>query len=457
MNVPNFSEPKFSEQAVLGALILDNSSIKKLNGSLTTQDFCFEPHIVLFREISELLANNRPVDIITLESHLKTKSLLDKAGGESYIYELANNTPSAANISSYARVVKKHSELRRLDVITKNLSKKLSQSDANPRKIILNLQNQLLAIDQKCLTGKGLEVISYDKLINYPFKPKESILEPWLSTQSLNIVYAPRGVGKTHFSLGMAYAIASGGKFLYWKATKPQGVLFVDGEMPGHALQERVKNIFDSSQLKPMAPLKFITPDIQEFGIPDLATKEGQELIGAHISDEIELIILDNLSCLIKSGKENESESWQPIQDWLLRLRSQGKSVLFIHHAGKSGDQRGTSRREDVVDCSIQLCRPKDYSPIEGACFEVHFKKARHLLGEQTKPFTAKLETDLHGLQTWTLQTLEESNFQKVAGLLNDGLTQKDIAAELGVSKSTVSRHIKKAKEKGLIKQQEED
>jgi len=452
MNIPNFSEPKISEQAVIGALILDNSSIKKLNGSLTTQDFCFEPHIVLFREISELLANNQPVDIITLESHLKTKSLLDKAGGESYIYGLANNTPTAANISSYARVVKEYSALRRLDVITKNLSKQLSQSDANPGKIILNLQNQLLAIDQKCLTGKGLEVISYDKLINYPFKPKESILEPWLSTQSLNMVYAPRGVGKTHFSLGIAYAVASGGEIFYWKAIKPCGVLFIDGEMPGHALQERMKNIADSSRLKPTAPLRFITPDVQTFGIPDLATQEGQESIEAHITDDIELIVLDNLSSLVRSGKENEAESWQPILDWLLRLRSQGKSVLFVHHSGKSGEQRGTSRREDALDCSIQLCLPKDYTSDQGAYFEVHFKKARHLFGDQTKPFTAKLETDSQELQTWNFRSLEESTLDKVVELFNEGLSQKEIAEKLMLNKSSVSRHIKKAKEKGLIK-----
>ena len=68
-------------------------------------------------------------------------------------------------------------------------------------------------------------------------------------------------------------------------------------------------------------------------------------------------------------------------QRWLLSLRRRGVSVLFIHHAGKGGQQRGTSRREDILDTVIALRRPHDYSPKEGARFEVHLEKARGLYG----------------------------------------------------------------------------
>ena len=66
-------------------------------------------------------------------------------------------------------------------------------------------------------------------------------------------------------------------------------------------------------------------------------------------------MILDNLSALCVSGKENEGESWLPVQRWALRLRQRGISVLFVHHAGKGGAQRGTSRREDLLDVVINL------------------------------------------------------------------------------------------------------
>lgn len=54
---------------------------------------------------------------------------------------------------------------------------------------------------------------------------------------------------------------------------------------------------------------------------------------------------------------------------------------MFIHHAGKSGAQRGTSKREDVLDTVVALKRPGDYVTSQGARFEVHFEKARGIFG----------------------------------------------------------------------------
>ena len=53
-----------------------------------------------------------------------------------------------------------------------------------------------------------------------------------------------------------------------------------------------------------------------------------------------------------------------PVQEWILQLRRRGISVLIVHHAGKGGDQRGTSAKEDVLDTVIKLSRPDDYNPM---------------------------------------------------------------------------------------------
>ncbi len=57
------------------------------------------------------------------------------------------------------------------------------------------------------------------------------------------MIDGPRGLGKTHVSLNVAYAVATGGEFLGWKAPQPRRVLFIDGEMPGALLQERLAAI----------------------------------------------------------------------------------------------------------------------------------------------------------------------------------------------------------------------
>ena len=301
-------------------------------------------------------------------------------------------------------------------------------------------------------SSQSLRVIDINELLQMNLPKRENILEPWLPRQGLAMIHAPRGVGKTHISLGIAYAVASGSSFLGWQVKEPRGVLFIDGEMPANSLQDRLASIVAASDKEPQATFQIITPDLQEFGVPDLSTVEGQEVINNYITDEIDLIILDNLSTLVRSGKENEGESWQPVQTWALQQRAKGKSALFIHHSGKSGLQRGTSRREDVLDTVITLKRPPDYSPEEGAKFEVHFEKTRGTFGEEVAPFEAKLQEDLNGNAMWTTRSLELTTFDKIVAMTNEGLSQKDITIELEINKSTVSRHVRKAKNEGLVK-----
>lgn len=305
----------------------------------------------------------------------------------------------------------------------------------------------------KNLEEPKLIAITVSELLQFEFKAHEYILAPWLTTQSLNMIFGYRGVGKTHISLGIAYAVASGGSILQWQSPKPRGVLFIDGEMPGYSLQERMAKIIANADKELTPHLVFLTPDLQKFGMPDLATAIGQKQVENYITNEIDLIIVDNISCLVRSGKENEGESWLPIQEWALKLRATGKSVLFIHHSNKAGGQRGTSRKEDVLDTVICLKHPVGYAPEQGALFEVHFEKARHLYGEDTSPLEVQLFTDSAEKQNWQVKLLEQSTYEKVAGLANEGLSQKEIAYELDIHKSNVSRHMKNAKAKGMLKQ----
>jgi hypothetical protein len=286
------------------------------------------------------------------------------------------------------------------------------------------------------------------------FPVRKPILTPILLTQSLNMIHGWRGLGKTHLSLGIFYAVGTGGAFLNWKADKARKVLLIDGEMPAPALQDRLTAIIASSNIEPLEGyLNILTPDLQTGAMPDLATFEGQDEVNAVIERvEAELIIVDNLSCLVRgSGRENEAESWTLIAEWALLQRQRGRSVLFIHHSGKDGKQRGTSKREDLLDIVIGLRRPADYDPSQGACFEIHYEKARHLSGEDVAPIEAKLTTDNKGLGVWTYRKVSDSTYDRVVSLSNEGLTQTEIANELEVNKSTVSRAWRKANEAGLI------
>lgn len=299
---------------------------------------------------------------------------------------------------------------------------------------------------------KTLKAISVGDFLHLDIRPREMVLGPIIPTQGLVMVYAARGIGKTHVSLGIAFAVAIGGTFLRWVAPKPRRVLFVDGEMPAVAMQERVRREVQSvgQYLPTLDFLRIITPDLQIHGIPDLSTPEGQATIEEHL-DGVELLVLDNLSTLCRSGEENAAESWLPVQQWVLALRRRGISVLLVHHAGKSGAQRGTSRREDVLDTVISLRRPSDYSPNEGARFEVHLEKARGIHGEKANPFDARLEEQADGKAVWTVKDLGDVTRERVAELLKEGLSQRAIGRELGLSVGAVNKHAKKAREDGLV------
>ena len=281
---------------------------------------------------------------------------------------------------------------------------------------------------------------------------RKLLLSPWLPSQGLAMVYAPRGIGKTFFALNVAYAVASGGRFLNWSATESSRVLYIDGEMPASAMQQRLSDVVVQHDAEADPDyFRLVTPDLQPHGItPNLASLDGQHAIEP-LLDGVSLVVVDNISTLCRAGIENDAESWRPVQGWALRLRSRGISVLFVHHAGKGGNQRGTSKREDVLDSVLNLKRPADYSPEQGARFEVHFEKARGFMGADADPIEACLTQSANGDPVWTWSTLEDSTLDRVIELAKEGLSQADIARELEVNRSTVSRHMRKAKAQGLL------
>ena len=275
---------------------------------------------------------------------------------------------------------------------------------------------------------------------------RANIIEPWLPEGGLCMVYAVRGIGKTHFALELMMAVAYGQDFLSFTATKPRKVVYIDGEMSAFPMQERLARI--ETRMKPnpeMVEPTIVTPDLQPAVMPNLSTKEGQQAVEEFI-EEADLIIVDNISTLCGCGNENEAESWSEVQAWALSLKRSGKSVLFVHHAGKNGNQRGTSRREDVLDTVICLKHPTDYEPTMGACFELHFEKARGIMGDDVTSLRCVLTPT-----GWNYQPVEVSNYDRVVELSNEKLSQVEIAKELDLSKSQVSKLVKKGKTEGKI------
>jgi hypothetical protein len=196
---------------------------------------------------------------------------------------------------------------------------------------------------------------------------REMIMSPWLPEKGTVMIYSRRGVGKTLLGLTSAYAIAAGAGFLGFEVGRPRKVLYLDGEMPAQTMQDRLAAIIGSFPKEPPTNEHFriLLSDLAEFGLPDLGSPEGQAWVDARVGDA-EVIVADNISTLVRSGNENEAEGWLPMQSWALRHRRQGRTGVLLHHAGKGGGQRGTSKREDVLDTVSHCATPPITHPSRG-------------------------------------------------------------------------------------------
>ncbi|KTD55911.1 replicative DNA helicase [Legionella sainthelensi] len=111
-----------AEQSIIGGLMLDNQVWDKISHKLCETDFYRTEHRILFRAISALAKKDQPFDVVTLLDALTSHNELDDAGGEAYLFELANNTPSVANISAYAEIVREKSVQRQLIAVATEIA-----------------------------------------------------------------------------------------------------------------------------------------------------------------------------------------------------------------------------------------------------------------------------------------------------------------------------------------------
>jgi len=103
-----------AEQSVLGGLMLEPDALDRVIPVLSYKDFYRRDHQLIFKAIGELAEKNRPYDAVTLGDWFDSNGLGEQMGGTGYLVELAQNTPSAANIVAYAEIVRDKSVLRSL-------------------------------------------------------------------------------------------------------------------------------------------------------------------------------------------------------------------------------------------------------------------------------------------------------------------------------------------------------
>ncbi|ALB01614.1 DNA helicase [Francisella persica ATCC VR-331] len=150
-----------AEKAILGNILLHNQNIELVEGFLLIDDFFDKRHKTIYKQIVMLNQANTPFDVLILSEYLATDGLLEEAGGETYIIDLAANTPSISNIKTYANIVKDKAKLRSLQNSINDIVQKIYSADSkNPDEVIDYAESRILDVakERETLT-KGPESI----------------------------------------------------------------------------------------------------------------------------------------------------------------------------------------------------------------------------------------------------------------------------------------------------------
>jgi len=143
-----------AEQSVLGGLMLSATSWDQVADKITETDFYREDHRLVFRAIHELHEASQPCDAVTVSEWFESHGKADQVDGGNYISQLANNTPSAANVGAYANIVREKSILRSLiDVGAQITSSAFSTEGRESRSLLEEAERLVFAIAEKGSRG----------------------------------------------------------------------------------------------------------------------------------------------------------------------------------------------------------------------------------------------------------------------------------------------------------------
>ena len=240
-----------AEQSVLGGLMLDNQTWDSIADKVVEIDFYRRSHQLIFRKIEELAEKQIPFDVITLSDALKVIGELENVGGLAYLIMLAKDTPSAANITAYANIVRERSVLRQLIHIGTQISDSAFNTEGrDTAELLENAERQVFQIAEQRQRGQSGGFIPIKSLLANAVDKIETLFEQegaitgagtgftdfdeltsGLQPADLIIVAGRPSMGKTTIAMNMAENIAL-------KGNKPVAVFSM--EMPGDSLAMRM-------------------------------------------------------------------------------------------------------------------------------------------------------------------------------------------------------------------------
>ena len=365
------------EEAVLGALMLENDSISTVQEYLTEHSFYTEEHRLIYRAIDELAQARKPVDFYTVTERLKSKNELARIGGTAYLAQLTQKVGSAANVEFHARIIAQKYVQRELIRSAVEIQRRSYDNSTDITDLIGYAESEILKITEghvKRSVQKASDILNRTKRqieeagkndsrysgIRSGFTSLDDITLGW-QPSDLIIIAARPSMGKTAFVLTMARNMA---------VNYDTPVAFFSLEMSSIQLMTRLivaetglsGTLIRSGKLSPeqwrlleskveplgMAPLYIDdTPALSVFEFRSKARR-------LHAHNGIKLIIIDYLQLMTGAAQDNKSNREQEVAFISRTLKAKAKElnvpVIALSQLNRTTEARGGSKRPQLSD-----------------------------------------------------------------------------------------------------------
>lgn len=379
---PSLKVPPHSieaEQAVLGGLMLDNNAWEQVSDRIVEQDFYRTDHRVIFRTISALALQEKPIDLLTVSERLETQNEINEVGGLGYLAQIAKNTPSAANISAYADIVKERALLRQLIEV----GSEISGSGFEPKgrvasELVDEAERKVFAIAERGNANSNFGPAPIAEVLGRTVDRIEKLFESdspitgiptgfadfdkltsGLQQSDLIIVAGRPSMGKTTFAMNIAEYVAM-------KSQQP--VLIFSMEMPAEQLAMRMLSSLGriemqrirsgqlddgdwprlSSAIAMLSEKKIFIDDTGALGPSDVRAR-ARRLVREH--GELALIVIDYVQLMkVQGNSEHRAAEISEISRSLKTLaRELNVPIIALSQLNRSLEQR-TDRRPMMSD-----------------------------------------------------------------------------------------------------------
>ena len=335
-----------AEQAVLGGILIDNTALDRV--SLEPEDFYDRRHRLIFRAMQRLKAQGTPIDELTLYAALKAET--EQPLG-SYLSELAETTPSAANVADYAEIVQAEADRRSLMTIAAETDQGAQAGEAVGSLCERLLQRASNLAAQHQAPTDEFESYTLAELKNRPREEVEPVVDGLLKRGGLSLFAGDTKAGKSLTCRTLTWAVATGNQWL-GRDTTPGGVLYLaleedPDDVEYHFWQMGLPEA-DSVRVAYMKPLEQVIPKLKR-----------------HIEQvKPVLVIVDTIAHLLDFGGDANdyikvTRTLKPLLDLARESRAH---IMIVHHTRKSGgdygaDALGSTAFRGITDTTFTLKR----------------------------------------------------------------------------------------------------